>query len=289
MRLEGRGELARVERDGAAVQEPSRGSFGLVVSDEVTLFDEVLTLLPVVRLDVPEGVSPVVVPKLGVAVRPVEALTLRANVGRAFRLPSFEELYYDAGAVQGNPDLSPEDALSLDAGVEVDFGMFRASATYFRLAIDNLIVFLPETAYLVRASDSKEALSQGVEAAVAASPIPELTLSARYTFTDARFADTGQRLPARSPHQVGGRVAWRVWRIAGWVDTAWQDAMPLDRFGQLEEEERVLLGAGLEGTVTDWLTVQVEGRNLLDKRDAVDALQQPLPGASVFGCAKVEL
>lgn len=288
-RVEGRGDWATVERTEAPDQTPSRGGLGVVLSDEVTLADDVVRFAPAIRLDVAEGFAPVVVPKLGVEVRPLAQLAFRANVGRAYRLPTFEELYYDAGQVRGNPDLSPEDALTMDAGVELDLGWFRASTTWFRLQITNLIVFLPKTAFLIEADDGKAALSQGVEAALHVRPVEGLELGASYTFTDARFEDTGARLPGRSAHQVGARVAGRVWRVGAWVSGAWQSEMPLDRFGSLLEEGRVTLSAGIDGAVTDWLTLELEGTNLLDVRGAVDALQQPLPGLAVLGSARVEL
>jgi outer membrane receptor for ferrienterochelin and colicins len=55
-----------------------------------------------------------VAPRLATMWRPVDAVALRASVGRGFRSPDFKELYIDfvnsaAGyAVQGNEDLKPE-------------------------------------------------------------------------------------------------------------------------------------------------------------------------------------
>lgn len=292
-RVEARGDLAEVARAGAPGQSPSRSAFGLLLSDEVTLADGVVRFAPAVRLDAAEGFGAVVVPKLGLEVRPVPALAIRANVGRAYRLPTFEELYFDAGQVRGNPDLSPEDALSLDAGVEADLGWFSARATYFRLQIANLIVFLPKTAFLIEADDGKGAISQGMELLLRVRPLESiapgaLEIGASYTLTDARFDDTELPLPGRSAHQAGGRIAGRVWRIGAHVDVAWQSEMALDRFDSLAEEGRVMLSAGLDGAVTDWLTLELQGSNLLDVRGAVDALQQPLPGISLLGAARVE-
>ena len=288
-RVEGKGDWARIDRTDSVAQEPSRGSFGLLVSDEVTFFDGALAFMPAIRLDLAEGFSPAFVPKLGLTVKPIPELAVHANVGRAYRLPTFEELYYDAGQVKGNPYLGPEDAISIDAGVSLDLRLFSADVTWFRLQIDNLILFLPETAFLIRANDSKDALSQGVEASLRVQPLTELSVSASYTFEDARFADTERRLPARSPHRLSGRLDWRAWRLDGYAGVSWQDRMTLDRFEQLTEEGRVLLDVGLSAEVTSWLRLRVDARNLLDKRDGVDAMQQPLPGFSVLGAAQVEL
>ena len=47
---------------------------------------------------------------------------------------------------------------------------------------------------------------------------------------------------------------------------------------ELAEEARWTLDAGVLVRPLAWMDVGVVGRNLMDKRDAVDSLQQPLPG-----------
>ena len=47
---------------------------------------------------------------------------LRGSVGRAFRLPSFTDLYYHDPANQGSPDLRPERAWTYEAGLDWNAG-----------------------------------------------------------------------------------------------------------------------------------------------------------------------
>ena len=51
-----------------------------------------------------------------------EHLKLRGSVGRAFRLPTYTDLYYSDPATVGNPGLQPETAWSYDGGVEWTIG-----------------------------------------------------------------------------------------------------------------------------------------------------------------------
>lgn len=57
---------------------------------------------------------------------------LRASASRAFRIPSYTDLYYSDPANQGNPNLRPERAWTYDSGVDWNPGRrLRASATLF--------------------------------------------------------------------------------------------------------------------------------------------------------------
>jgi outer membrane cobalamin receptor len=288
IRAEAGFEWARIDRSGS-VSHPERATAGLVVTDTLELAQGALTLEPTVRVDWAEGAGVEVVPRLGAAVRPTEWLELRASGGRAYRLPTFEELYYDAGSTRGNPDLDPESAWSADASIGVAWPAFRARAAGFFLHIDNLILFLPTTAFLYEASGSKAARSAGVELEVEAAPCAYLDARLSYTFVDARFIDTGQLLPARSPHLVRGRAVGHAPFVDLWFEAAWQDAFTLDRYGQLKEEGRLILSAGAEARPHEALRLGVEVRNLLDDRGHTDALQQPLPGLTAIATASVAI
>ncbi|MGE0405108.1 MAG: TonB-dependent receptor plug domain-containing protein [Candidatus Korobacteraceae bacterium] len=57
---------------------------------------------------------------------------LRAGVSRAFRLPTYTDLYYQDPATQGNPNLRPESAWSFEAGADwAPSGRVSAGATFF--------------------------------------------------------------------------------------------------------------------------------------------------------------
>ncbi len=62
-----------------------------------------------------------------------ERLKLRGSVGRAFRLPTYTDLYYSDPATVGNPGLQPETAWSYDGGLEWTLARRLAgSVTVFR-------------------------------------------------------------------------------------------------------------------------------------------------------------
>jgi outer membrane cobalamin receptor len=287
-RFEASHEWANLEQTRARSSR-SRQQAAVVAHYEVWLLHDLLTLHAAARAEGITDIGAVLLPELGLVLRPGAGFTLRARGARSFRLPSFEELYFDSGAIRGNPNLNPEDAWGADIGVAWEVPWLSAEVSAFWQEIDNLILFLPKTALLIEATDSKAARSRGVEVEVKARPWAWLEASASYTFVDARFVDTHLRLPARSPHLTHASV--RVMPLSELQFTAeleWQSASFLDRFESLTEEARLLVHAALAAQPLPWLSLEVRATNLTNKRDAVDALQYPLPGRAWFSSAAIQ-
>jgi iron complex outermembrane receptor protein len=106
-------------------------------------------LEPAVRVDAARGSrrsSVALAPRLGASVRPLAGVPLRLKglVARAFRRPTFNELYYDPG---GTPGLAAEDGYSAEVGAEGTLqraGLTaHAEATAFVQRRTNRIVWRP--------------------------------------------------------------------------------------------------------------------------------------------------
>lgn len=82
-------------------------------------------------------------PSLGGAAWLSSRFKLRASASRAFRLPSFTDLYYSDPSNQGNPNLKPESATSYEVGVDAYLmPNFHVSATVFQRRDTNLIDYV---------------------------------------------------------------------------------------------------------------------------------------------------
>jgi iron complex outermembrane receptor protein len=82
-------------------------------------------------------------PSLSGAVWLSQQIKLRASASRAFRLPSFTDLYYSDPGNLGNPNLKPESALSYEGGVDVYLKPnLHASATLFQRRDKNVIDYV---------------------------------------------------------------------------------------------------------------------------------------------------
>ena len=97
-------------------------------------------------------------------------LKLRASAGRAFRLPSYTDLYYQDPATRGSPDLRPERAWSYDAGVEWNpVARLRGELVVFhRRETDGIDYVRYSPGDIWRAANIGRLRFTGVEAAAAA-------------------------------------------------------------------------------------------------------------------------
>ncbi|VAX22473.1 TonB-dependent receptor, partial [hydrothermal vent metagenome] len=81
-------------------------------------------------------------PGLEVGYKLSESLNLFANVGKAFRIPTFTELYYNDPITKGNPDLQYEETLNYEIGINYLSDFFQFSSSLFRREGRNLIDYV---------------------------------------------------------------------------------------------------------------------------------------------------
>lgn len=153
-------ELARAMADGNALaggksQLHSAVSLASEISTDSTGQDLCASLFPSFRFDHSTGVEDSWSPKLGVNLRAPAArftggelcwVTVHSTVGRDFRPPTFNELYYAGAGGRGNLSLVPERSLSFDAGVTLDCpwaGDQEFDATYYSITTHDRIFWQP--------------------------------------------------------------------------------------------------------------------------------------------------
>ncbi|MCK0157691.1 TonB-dependent receptor [Cellulophaga sp. F20128] len=119
---------------------------------------------------------------------------LLGSYATSYITPSLNQLFGNFGA---NPDLNPEEDLTVEGGLEyVTNDKLRVSALYFNRKEENF-VFYGATGY-DNAANTVHA--KGVEIELDYTPIAALNFGANYTFTE-REGDSGIRLPK---HKVNG-------------------------------------------------------------------------------------
>lgn len=78
----------------------------------------------------------------------VKWLSARANFSRVYRIPTFNDLYWNPG---GNPNLKPEDGYAAEVGLNLvlknKIFLFKTDVTVFNRNIDNWIMWLPGVWY----------------------------------------------------------------------------------------------------------------------------------------------
>jgi vitamin B12 transporter len=152
------------------------------------------------------------------------ATILRASWGQGFKAPSL----YQLGSEYGNLGLKPEEATGWDAGVEQRLadGRIVLQAAWFARRTKNQIDFVscfagPAPLCATHLSGGyydnvARTRAHGVELAAQADLTEALTLSANYTWTDARNRSAGpnldHRLARRPAHEANAEAAY-VWPV----------------------------------------------------------------------------
>ncbi len=216
----------------------------------------------------------------------------RASVAQTTRAPDLDELYLRAEGVRGDPELSPEVARSAEIAARVGHARDVAGLEVvgFARRTEQLILFLPVTAYLFEAMNLPLSEAYGVEVSALWRPHPRLNLRAVYTLTEATLDGVaGLPVPGQPRHRAQGRIDGELSRLLPWLSGAQvfaladaRSSIALDPFGRIENPALVTLDAGLRAQPGSWLELGFEARNLLDVQTGVDSLQRPLPGRALY-------
>ncbi len=161
-----------------------------------------VTVLAGLRVDLPEGRSEELLPRVGVSyVVPKLDTNLHTSWGQGFKLPSFFAL---ASPLAGNPNLRPERSKGFDVGVEQPLWDERIDLriTYFDIDVSGLIDFDAETFSLANLDDTD---SRGAELEMRARPFDSLDLRLHTTYLDA----TGRRAGSSDSQRLRNRPQWR--------------------------------------------------------------------------------
>lgn len=127
--------------------------------------------------------------------------TLRASIGEAQTNPTFfEQFGFIPGTFTGNPNLEPERNFAWDVGIQQDLlgGRVRAELTYFNETLEDEITGTGTSVTNLTGETDK----QGIEAALTASPVAGLSVTASYTFLDTE--DANGLVETRRPRHSGG-------------------------------------------------------------------------------------
>ena len=266
------------------------GSFFVAASDELSLGR--LKLAPGLRFD-EQGPFSGLSARLGASYALSRTLSLRASGGRAFRIPSFGELYLQQGLLEPNPALVPENSWSADAALvaEGPLGLFSVGA--FTQLYSDLIAYEAVATGRMKPFNDGQADANGFEVELASAPVGPAAFSAAlaYTYlaTETLRGDALQvskELPHRAPHRLFARVA----AAPGPLEVHGELHFVAAQFGDAENSASQRIpaaltlnaGLGLRVFENPETTVNLEVRNLLDDISLEDGFGYPLPGRMVL-------
>lgn len=233
--------------------EVGRHSWELFAQDDLMLSQN-LELVPGFRAQHDSDFGSAFAPKLAARWRVVDAaaqtLTLRASIGRGYRVPNLKERYYrfDHSSlgyiVLGNPELQPETSSSLQLGATLRLGQRgEMDLNLFHNDIRDLIQIDEDNTDVVngiayyRYQNLDRARTQGVETLLQWRALRPLQLQLGYTLTATEDLATGNPLTHRPRHSGRLGLDWtptdgsslllrQRWQGAEFIDSLNQDRSP---------------------------------------------------------------
>jgi iron complex outermembrane receptor protein len=207
-------------------------------------------------------------------------LKVKASASRAFRVPSYTDLYYQDPATRGSPDLRPEKAWSYDGGLDWYAGArLRGDVTLFhRRETDGIDYVRPSPTDVWSAVNIHRLRFTGLEASLTVRPAHAQEIDLRYT------ALHGAR------ESLGGLLSKYVFNYpSNAMSLGWQAALP----GKLMARARagVTQRLGRDSYATGDLYLARAGRRLrpfLQLTNVTGARYEdipmvPMPGRGICG------
>ncbi len=288
----------------------SRDAYNLGIQDSLSLFQNILIVTPALRhttikdelksgmsiWDLPlEGRSrdeDYTSPQIGLKCRLSDWATLKTNVAKYVREPSFFELFGDRGFFIGNDELRAERGVNFDAGFEINWlptnrllQRFSCNAAYFKSNVDDLITRVYDARGIGRSVNISESEIQGIEAGIKIDFLKHFRLVGNATRQDTENkseikAFNGKKLPGRFEKSYLGRIEARYKGFKVYYEKIIEEGLYYDTANLLKAADKKEINAG-----TSWLfrsfLFTFEAKNLGDDRYE-DFNGYPLPGRSYY-------
>ncbi len=200
-------------------------------------------------------------PALSAGVWITPAVRVRASAARAFRVPTFTELYYRDPSNLGRSDLAAERGWSLDGGLDWTSGGWTIGATPFVRWDENVIDWVrPTPADVWRSTNVRDVTSRGLETAATRRWL-ETFVRGHYTYLEvsAPALSLLSKYVLEYPTHVIGVS------LAGPLPGRLRTGLTVDHRRRLDGQVYTLVGARIARPVGR-AEISVEGTNLLNER-----------------------
>lgn len=228
------------------------------------------------------------------ALAPVDWLSFRGSVSSGYKLPSLLQLFGNRSTVVSNTSLVPERSLAYDGGVTARgrTGVLSgyASVGAFSTHLDNAIRPRPLPQGTVIFENIGAAAIRGVEIEVRGAITEHFVLQSETTWTQARDAERGRRLPGQpewvvfaQPEAHSGSLSSWLCDIVGFFQLAYVGKSFSDPANLVVLPGRTVLATGVGFSLFESrLGLSFRADDLLDARGQ-DLLGFPLPGRRYTG------
>ena len=220
---------------------------------------------------------------LGSSVEATSDLSVRASIGNAYRVPSFQELFF--APFINNSALQPERAIGGDFGLEWEpISNLQVSLGGFYQRINNLILLTLGGDPLFKVENVDDSEISGVELDIVGGWNQNLTTGLAYTYTDARDLTLDSVLPGRPQHQVRIFGNWTLPTIpvSFFAEAYYRSQHFTDSANIIEVNDALVVNAQVSYELSPRFQLYVRAENLTDNRTP-EVPSFGVPGVGVFG------
>ncbi len=144
-----------------------QNNIAVFLSYKLQLLKKRLNIIASIREEVVEKVFGLPTPALGIDWIADKNIIINGKISRNYRIPTFNDLYWEGGFAHGNPDLLPESGWSEELGIELkkklDHYYPSIQMNAFNSHINDLVVWLPDEAGIWTPINQKKVWSRGLE------------------------------------------------------------------------------------------------------------------------------
>ncbi len=156
------------EADTFGNNNPDRNSMAIFSSLRHKGPDEHLLIALNIREEVADNEFMPIAPSVGISYFISPRLQLNTNVSRNYRIPTFNDLYWNGEGGKGNANLQSEISWSEELGCEYVFGQssdqtFSAKVTVYNSIVDNWIIWRPGASSVWTPDNVKQVWLRGLE------------------------------------------------------------------------------------------------------------------------------
>ena len=197
-------------------------------------------------------------PQVGVKINIFSWLTVKSNLARYHRAPSFFELFGNRGFFLGNMSLKPEEGTNFDIGMETNWLLkglpadrLTLKATYFQSDVDHLIIRTYDSQGIGKSVNAAGSFISGFEFNAIAEALKYFTFSANATFQDTEHhsdnpAFDGKQLSGRYENAYMGRVTAKFAGFKLYTEYLIEEGMYYDTANLLPAKPKKELNAGCQ-------------------------------------------
>jgi outer membrane cobalamin receptor len=133
---------------------------------------------------------------------------IKMNLSRNFRIPTFNDLYWEQG---GNPDLKPESSYQAEIGNSFTFGNISFSQTFYFIDITNLLQWSPGSIGFWTPGNTEKVNSYGSETLLSWKKNigkNSVAANATYSYTISKDKETEKQLFFVPFHKMTGSLSY---------------------------------------------------------------------------------